>query len=259
MYCEINEETKVGNLVFNRAPLNLFTLGVFAEFDAMVTELEDCVNRDEVRCIVLSSAFEKAFSAGDDVKGGPETADEGVRENDIARSVMARIRNFPAPTIAAVDGYAMGGGAVLAYHCDYRISTDRAVYGLAEILFGMVPNWGSTLLLGRTCKLPLLKKLLFTGERFDVQTAKELDIIQEIVAPEDLLPTAFALAEKFAANAPIGVRGTKALLNAAADGISDSGHYHLETSYTRVTFDSEDTVEGVKAFSEKRKPVFKNK
>ena len=256
MYSEI--EDKVATLYYNRPPLNLFTLGVFAEFDAMFTRLEDLVNQDVVRAVVLTSALPKAFSAGDDVKGGPQTADEAIRENDIARAVMNKIRSFPAPVIAAVDGYTLGGGLVLAMMADYVFSSERAKFGFGEIKFGMFPNWGTTLLLGQGYPLPQVKNLLMSGENFGAQDALALNFVQQIVPADQLLPAARALAGRYADNAPIGVRAIKTLLNTSAH-ISEQGHYALESYLTRATFNSEDVAEGTRAFAEKRPPVFQNR
>ncbi len=257
MSCKV--DNKIAHLVFDRPPLNLFNLEVFASFSAACDRLKGLINTDEVRVVVLSSALEKAFSAGDDVKDGPRTADEAVRQNDIARAVMQQLSELPVPVIGALNGYVMGGGAVLALTCDYLIAAENAKFAFSEIDFGMFPNWGTTMVLGRRYSLPMIKKLLFCGERFSPETAKELDMVQEVVPAADLLSRTLELAGTIAEKAPIGVRCLKSLLNSAAAGITDDGHYQLETIYTRLTFDSEDTTEGVKAFSEKRKPVFNNK
>jgi len=257
MHCDILD--KVGYLVFNRPPLNLFNLAVFTEFSEMCDEIKELVNKDEVRVIVLSSAIKKAFSAGDDVKDGPKTSDEAVVQNDIARSTMKKLTELPIPMIGALNGYVMGGGAVLALTCDYLIAAENTTFAFSEIDFGMFPNWGTTMVLGRRFSLPMVKKLLFTGERFTPEFAKSIDMVQELVPAEDLNSKAMELARTISVKAPIGVRCLKSLLNSSAGGITDEGHYHLETTYTRLTFDSEDTAEGVKAFAEKRKPVFANK
>jgi enoyl-CoA hydratase len=256
MYCEM--DNKVAVLFFNRPPLNLFTLGVFAEFDAMFVELETLVNQDEVRAIVLTTALAKAFSAGDDVVGGPQTAYEAIRENEIARAVLSKIRNFPVPIVAAVDGYALGGGLVLAMMTDYVFSSDRATFGFGEIKFGMFPNWGTTMVLGQGYPLPQIKHLLMSGDNFSAEEALNLNFVQQVVAADSLLYSAKELAAKYASNAPIAIRCIKSLMN-SAPSIGDQGHYALETYLTRLTFDSEDVAEGTKAFSEKRKPVFHNK
>lgn len=257
MYCEV--VNKIGHVFFDRPPLNLFTWGVFIEFNELIDELHKLINQDEVRVIVLSSAVKKAFSAGDDIKDGPQTSDEAVRQNNIAREIMKKLSNVPVPVIGAINGYTMGGGAVLALTCDYLISAEDAKFSFSEIDFGMFPNWGTTMVLGRNFSLPIIKRLLFTGERFNPELAKELGIIQEIVSLEKLIPRAIELAKLITEKAPIGIRCLKTLLNSSANGISDEGHYHLETIYTRLTFDSEDTAEGVEAFTEKRKPEFRNR
>lgn len=255
MYCDIEE--KVATIFFNRPPLNLFTLDVFEEFRALFTELEECVDKDEVRAVVLTSALPKAFSAGDDVKGGPQTADEAVHENIVARSVMNKIRNFPAPVISAVDGYTFGGGQVLAMMADYVIAGDHAKFGFTEINFGMFANWSTTMVLGKGFSQPHVKHMMFSGETFGPQEALEMNFVQKVVPSEELLGAAQTQAKLYASKAPIGVRAIKALLS-NADGLSEQAHFTMENYLTRVTFDAEDTAEGIKAFAEKRKPVFRN-
>lgn len=256
LYCEI--ENKVAKLVFDNPPLNLFNLDVFNNFDHIMDELEEYVNNDRVRVIILTSTNPKAFSAGDDVKGGPTTADEALHQNNIARAVMAKIENFSTPVIAAIDGYALGGGAVLALNCDYRIATEKAKFAFSEIKFGMFPNWGTTFVLPKTISLPQAKKLLYTGEMITAQKALEISLVDEVVDQEDLMKTAEELAAKIAKMAPMGVRAQKTLLNSAQSMTYDA-HYNIESTLTKVLFDSEDVAEGVAAFAEKREPIFKNR
>lgn len=258
MYCDIMDD-KVAVLYFNRPPLNLFTLEVFDEFDRMFTKLEECVSKDEVRSVVLTTALEKAFSAGDDVKGGPQNSDEAIRENEIARSVMMKIHNFSAPMVSAIEGYAMGGGMVLAMMADYVICSERSKFGFGEINFGMPCNWGSTFLMASNYPLPQVKHLLISAERFDAQTALQLNLVQRVVSSEVLLDEAISLARVYASKAPIAARAIKQLCNAAASGINEGGHLALENFLTRLTFDSEDVAEGTAAFAEKRDPVWKNR
>lgn len=127
-------EDKVATVFFNRPPLNLFTLGVFDELERMFTSLEKLVNKDEVRSVVLTSSVKKAFSAGDDLNEGPQTSEEAIYENTVARAVMDKILNFPIPVIAAVDGYALGGGLVLAMMADYVIAGERAKFGFIYLI-----------------------------------------------------------------------------------------------------------------------------
>ena len=225
----------------------------------MFSQLETLVGKDEVRAVILTSAFEKAFSAGDDVKGGPQNSDEAVYENELARDCLSKIRNFSAPLIAAIDGYAMGGGMVLALQADWIIASDRSKYGFGEINFGMPINWASTLLLGKGYPFPQIKHLLMSGERFSAEEARELNLVQQVVSAEVLLEEAIALAQLYASKAPLGVRAIKALMNASASGINEGGHLALENYLTRMTFDSEDVAEGTKAFAEKRDPVWRGR
>ena len=258
MYCEIGED-KVAVLYFNRPPLNLFTLEVFSEFSEMYSKLEAKVMADEVRALVLASSLEKAFSAGDDVKEGPQNSDEAIVENEIARNCMTKMNNFIAPVVAVIDGYAMGGGYVLAATADYIVASDKSKYGFGEIDFAMPCNWGSTLLLASSYPLPQCKHLLMSGERFGADTALELNLVQKVLPSSEVMEEGLRIASMYAAKAPIAVRAIKLLLNTSAGGINEQGHLALENNLTRLTFDSEDCVEGVNAFREKREPVWKNR
>lgn len=251
-------EDKVATVFFNRPPLNLFTLGVFDELERMFTSLEKLVNKDEVRSVVLTSSVKKAFSAGDDLNEGPQTSEEAIYENTVVRAVMDKILNFPIPVIAAVDGYALGGGLVLAMMADYVIAGERAKFGFTEINFGMFANWGTTYTLGKGFSIPHMKHLMFSGETFGADEALSMNIVQKVVAPDELLSCAQAQAKLYASKAPIGVRAIKALLN-NANGLNQSAHATMENYLTRLTFDSEDVKEGTQAFAEKRTPVFRNK
>lgn len=254
----ITVEDKVATVFFNRPPLNLFTLKVFDEFAKTFELLEDLVSKDEVRAVVLTSAVQKAFSAGDDVKEGPQTSDEAVHENFVARAAMDKILNFSAPVISAVDGYAFGGGLVLAMMADYIVAGERARFGFTEINFGMFANWGTTYVLGKGFSLPHIKHLMFSGETFGADEALNMNIVQKVVPSDELLSCAQTQARLYASKAPIGVRAIKSLLN-NADGLNERAHMSLENYLTRITFDSEDVQEGTKAFAEKRDPVFRNK
>lgn len=251
-------EDKVATVFFNRPPLNLFTLKVFDEFAKTFEFMEELVSKDEVRAVVLTSAVEKAFSAGDDVKEGPQTSDEAVHENFVARAAMDKILNFSAPVISAVDGYAFGGGLVLAMMADYIVAGERARFGFTEINFGMFANWGTTYVLGKGFSLPHIKHLMFSGETFGADEALNMNIVQKVVPSDELLSCAQTQARLYASKAPIGVRAIKSLLN-NADGLNERAHMSLENYLTRITFDSEDVQEGTKAFAEKRDPIFRNK
>ena len=254
----ITVEDHIATVFFNRPPLNLFTLDVFDEFRKCFDSLEKLVNTDEVRVVVLTSAVKKAFSAGDDVNGGPQTADEAVYENAVARQVMDKIRNFPVPVISAVDGYALGGGLVLAMMADYLIAGEHAKFGFTEINFGMFANWGTTYVLGKGFSVPHMKHLMFSGEIFGAAEALSMNIAQKVVASDQLYEAAQEQARLYASKAPIGVRSIKALLSNAAE-MGEQAHVMLENQLTRVTFDSEDVKEGTLAFAEKRPPVFHNR
>ena len=218
-----------------------------------LTELRDRLRglaEDEaVRAVVLTGAGERAFVAGADIKymsglGAEEAKEWGALGHEAARL----LEEMSKPTIAAINGFALGGGCELALGCDIRYAASRAKLGQPEIDLGIVPGWGGTQRLARVCGLGVAKELILTGRTIDAEEALRIGLVSEIADPvlERALETARALAEK----SPGALRVAKRLLNPSP------GALEREAEEFGDLFASEDAQEGLAAFAEKRPPRF---
>jgi len=224
------------------------------------TELAVAINKlsadEKIRCIVITGD-EKAFAAGADIG---ELANRTVLDEDFDRSAVAwqAINACPKPIIAAVNGYALGGGFELALHCDIIIAGEGAIVGQPEVRLGIMPGAGGVQrFLRATGKYGAMRWLL-TGDRMSGAEALRQGLVSEVVADEDVLPHSLALAAKLAKLPPLAVRSIKESILLGADAPLNVA-LSLERKAFQLLFASEDKVEGTSAFVEKRKPVFKGK
>jgi enoyl-CoA hydratase/carnithine racemase len=213
-------------------------------------------DRDSVRAVVLTGAGDRAFCAGADLKerrllSAAERAEHTAAIEAAAESLAA----LPMPTIAAVRGFALAGGAELAIACDLRIAASSAVFGFPEVKVGIFPGAGGVLRLPRIVGEGVARDLLFTGRQIDAQEALSIGLVDRLAGPEDVLTTATALAESIAANAPLAVRTVKRAL------LDIVGRPHAEArrrvNVLRASLDgTADYEEGLQAFAERRPPRF---
>jgi enoyl-CoA hydratase len=218
-----------------------------------LTELRDCLRAlaedESARVVVLTGAGERAFVAGADIKYmsglDPDAAKEwGALGHEAARL----LEQMPKPTIAAINGFALGGGCELALGCDLRYASSRAGIGQPEIKLGIVPGWGGTQRLTRVCGLGIAKELVFTGKQIDAEMALRIGLVNAIADP--VLDHALEVAQKLAAMSPLALRVAKRLLNLSP------GALEREAEEFGDLFASEDAKEGLAAFAEKRAPRF---
>jgi enoyl-CoA hydratase/carnithine racemase len=220
----------------------------------------DALHRDrDVRAVVLTGAGDKAFCAGGDLKERNEMSDETWRAQHVIFEQGAfRILRCPVPVIAAVEGFALAGGCELAILSDFIVAGETAVFGVPETGLGIFPGIGGTQLLPRVLGAPLAKELIFTGRRMKVDEAKAAGLVNHVVPAGQARAKALEIAARIAANGPIAVRQAK---KAIADGLEtdlDTGMILAIEAYN-ATVVTEDRLEGVRAFNEKRKPQFKGK
>jgi enoyl-CoA hydratase len=248
----------VGLITINRPEaLNAINRAVLSELN----EILDAVDLETTRCLVITGAGEKAFVAGADV---PEMCCMSEREarffSETGNTLFRKIESFPIPVIAAINGYALGGGNELALSCDIRICSENAVFGQPEAGLGITPGFGGTQRLARVIgSTSKAKELLFTCRNIKAEEALQIGLVSCVYRLEELLPEALKLADRIAGNAPIAIRTIKRAVNEGLDmPIKDAIQHEVDLFST--CFLTEDQQEGMQAFMEKRKEkVFKNK
>ena len=247
----------IATITLNRPEaLNAFSEEVV---DEVLQALEDVKADGNVRVVVLTGAGEKAFSAGADIKEMRGfTASKARALSLMGERLCCALENLEKPVIAAINGYALGGGLEVAMSCDLRIASERARMGQTEINIGLIPGWGGTQRLTRLIGRTKAKELVFTGKMIDAKTAEQLGIVNMVFPAEEFREKVRQFAKELAAKAPVALRVAKALINKGADMSLDSA-IALEREGFGVVGSTEDLQEGVSAFTEKRKPTFKGK
>jgi enoyl-CoA hydratase/carnithine racemase len=207
-----------------------------------------------VRAVVLSSSSEKAFCVGADLKErNALTDDELRRQRPIARSAYGGVLDLPVPTVAAVHGYALGGGCELALACDLIVADETAVFGLPEVSVGVIPGGGGTQLLARRVGWGRAADLVFTARRIDAAEAFRVGVADRLVPAGTDRDVAFDIAATISRNSPVGVRNAKKAMRLGLDLPLAAG-LEIEDAGWRATAFSGDRTEGVAAFNEKRVP-----
>jgi enoyl-CoA hydratase len=259
MYKTLLYEKKdnIGVLTVNRPDkLNALSNELTEELQQFLDEVE----KDEaLRVLVITGAGDKAFVAGADIKELVER--DAVIGRDVSRfrqTLFARIENLPIPVIAAVNGFALGGGLELALACNIRIASEKAQFGAPEVKLGIIPGDGGTQRLPRLVGLGRAMELVLTGDFIDAAEAHRIGLANRVVPHEELIETVMALAKKIASRPPLAVKYAKEAVNRSQEGDTASG-YSLESYLHALTCTTEDKAEGVKAFLEKRKGEFKGK
>ncbi len=233
--------------------LNAISPQVTEEIGQALLEIES----EAPRAIIVTGAGERAFVAGADISEmNSMTPLEAKRFAEIGHAAMALLDRSTVPTIAAVNGFALGGGCELALACDIRIAAENALFGFPEVGLGILPGMGGTQRLPRLVGPALAKELIFSARRIDAAEAKEIGLVNRVVAQGEALNAARELAAKISANGPVAVRHAKAAANKAFDVDLISG-LEYEADQFALLFATEDAREGMGAFVEKRKPQFK--
>jgi enoyl-CoA hydratase len=217
--------------------------------------LREVADDDEVRAVVLTGAGEKAFVAGADIKYMSELdVDEAKAWGALGHDAGRLLETMPKPTIAAVNGFALGGGCELALACDIRYAASTAKLGQPEVNLGIIPGWGGTQRLARVCGLGIAKELIFTGRVVDAEEALRIGLVNGVHDP--VLDKALETASLLASKSPIALRVMKELANRALGG-DHAENLEAEGDTFGELFSSDDAKEGLTAFVEKREPVFK--
>jgi enoyl-CoA hydratase len=240
-----------GLLTFNRPKvLNALDARTIDELGEVVAEVE----RGAARALVLTGAGDKAFAAGADIQAmSAMTALEARRFAERAHAVLERMERLPVPTIAAVNGFALGGGCEVALACDLVYASERARFGQPEVNLGIVPGFGGSQRLPRRVGPMRALEMILTGDVYDAGRARDMGLVLEVLAPERLVPHALEQARKIAARGPLAIAQAKRLVHAGADGPLSAAN-ELERQAFAALFATDDAREGLRAFVEKRPP-----
>ena len=251
------KKDSIGFLTVNRPDkLNALSNELIQELDNLLNEVED---DESLRVLVVTGAGEKAFVAGADIQELVERdASLGRKVSRKRQTVFSRIENLPIPVIAAVNGYALGGGLELALACSIRISSDNAQFGAPEVKLGIIPGDGGTQRLPRLVGLGRAMEMILTGDFIDAREAYRIGLVNQVVSQQELMEKTMELAQKIAKRPPLAIRYAKEAVNRSQEGDTVSG-YALESYLHALTCTTEDKAEGVKAFLEKRKGEFTGK
>ena len=251
---EINN--KISYITINRPnQLNSLNSETIKELNHAITISEENKN---TRCILLTGRGTKAFVAGADIKEMQDKTWTEAYMEDFITAGWERLSRCRKPVIAAVSGFALGGGCEIAMMCDFIIAADTAKFGQPEINLGVIPGFGGTQRLARRIGLPLARELIYTGDMIDAETALRYGLANRVVPLADCLAEAKALAHKLTTKPPIAIQQAKAAINAGIDMDIING-CRFETEAFGLTFATQDKAEGMSAFLEKRAAQFSGK
>ncbi len=247
---------QVAHLVLDNPPLNLLSQPLLDQLDAALAKLEEAEPGD-VRAVVITGSGERNFSAGSDVKEfAAHRGASGRALLEREEAVTKRLADLPVPTIAAIEGNALGGGLELALACDLRIASERAKLGLPEVRLAVTPGAGGTQRLPRIVGLAKAKELILTGAVIDAAEAARIGLVNRVVPAGEALAAAEAIAAEVAQRGPIAVREAKRLIDRSLELDIEAGlAAELEAS-VRV-FATDDLMEGAASFLEKREPQYR--
>jgi enoyl-CoA hydratase len=249
-------EGPIVTLTINREKaLNALNQNVLSQIEKIFSELE---SEDEVIVVVITGAGNKAFAAGADVREIKEAGDKRTELISQGQRVLSKIRNSEKVVIAAVNGYALGGGFELALACDLRIASENARFGFPEVKLGLMPGYGGTQLLPRLAGVGKAKYLIFSGEMLTATEAYQFGLVERVVSSEALMEEVNTIAKKIASNGPFAIKACKRAINRGIEcPLVDGLKIELE-EYDRVSH-SQDAEEGINSFLEKRTPTFKGR
>jgi enoyl-CoA hydratase len=251
---DVERDGGVATVVVNRPDaLNALDLEHAEELRA---RLEKLAGEEDVRVVVLTGAGEKAFIAGADIKYMQALGVlEARRWGELGHACGRLLETMPKPTIAAINGFALGGGLELALACDLRVASSTAKVGQPEINLGILPGWGGSVRLARATTLGYAKELIFTGRTIDATEALERGVVNSVFEPDELRARTSELAESLVAKSPLALAYAKEAVNLALQG-DHRANLEIEARLFAMMFSSEDQSEGMAAFVEKREAKF---
>lgn len=223
----------------------------------LLESFERLARDSSVRAIIVTGAGDRAFIAGADIaEMKDKDPSEALAFARLGQAVCSAIEGAPQPVIAAINGYALGGGCEIALACDIRLASETAVLGQPEVMLGVPPGWGGTQRLPRVIGPGLARELIYTGRRVGAQEALRIGLVNAVYPSGELLERARALAADIARNAPVAVRLSKEAIRRGLDVDLQTG-LALEAQAFALAFSTADQREGMSAFLEKRSPEFR--
>lgn len=256
-FVKLTKENSIATITISKPKaLNALSSQVLNDINSALDEIE---KDQDLRCLIVTGEGEKAFVAGADIKEISELNQATAFEfAGVGQKVFMRIENLKIPAIAAVNGFALGGGLELAMACDFIIASENAKLGLPECTLGLMPGFGGSVRLARKIGPAQAKQMMFTGDMVDAKQALQIGLVNEVVAHDALTDHVQKLAGKIAKRAPIAIAAIKKTVEATY-GVETTKAMTIEQTEFGKLCDTQDVKEGTAAFIEKRKPVFVGK
>ncbi len=256
---QLTNEGAIWTLTVNRPQsLNALNAQVLEELLSALKQIAE-KSFSEAKVLIITGAGEKAFVAGADIKAMTEMSeDQAFAFGQKGQSVFRQIEKLKIPVIAAVNGFALGGGLELALACDFIIASDKAQFGLPEVTLGLIPGFGGTVRLAKLLGPARAKEWIFTGKMVPAQEAMSLGLVNQVLPANELLPAVQKLALTISSRGPVAVAAAKESIQKCADLEIDQAMAFEAQSFKKL-FSSLDMKEGTKAFLEKRKAQFEGR
>ena len=248
-------DSDIATITFNRPKaLNALNNDLLSEFN---DALDEIMRNESIRVLILTGSGDKSFIAGADIT---ELATFNTLQAKVfaqtGHNIINRLPELPIPVIAAVNGYALGGGSEMALACDFIYASTKAMFGLPEITLGLIPGFGGTQRLPRLIGRNRAKEMIFTGKMISAEEAEKIGLVNRICSPESLLENVLKTARSISAKGRVALRAAKQTVNAGIETDLSTG-CRIEIDAFALCMASEDAKEGTQAFLEKRPPQFK--
>lgn len=253
----VNKENSVWLMTINRPEsLNALNTALLNEVADAVRQISE-MNFDDAKALIITGSGEKAFVAGADIKEMTDlNSDQALQFAKRGQSIFHELNLLKIPVVAAVNGFALGGGLEFALACDFIIASENAKFGLPEVSLGLIPGFGGTVRLTRAVGIRKAREMIFSGEMLTAAQAFELGLVNQVVPLPDLIPTVMKKIDSILSKSPLAVGEAKKSINQAFD-LETEPALENEAQIFGALFDSSDAREGMKAFTEKRKANFK--
>lgn len=254
---KLTREGYIAVISFNRPQaMNAISTGTARE---ILVALEETEHDDEVFAAVLTAEGDRAFCVGADLKERKTmTRDEMKKQRALFVRASTAVAEFPKPIVAAVNGFALGGGCEFALCCDFIIAAERAAFGLPEVGLAIIPGCGGTQLMPRVIGRNRAKELIFTGRRISAREAYELGLVNHVVPDDQLMEKTMEIMREITKNGPVALRQAKRAINLGLE-LELHTALALEAECYNTCLATEDRDEGLRAFNEKRKPVYRGR